>query len=89
MARLSFVYLLSALRDRSGGADPGTGAALNAGGGIDLILRVTLRNRRDRASVGTGAAAYASVADDIGHWFYTSQLLKLKSLYHTFFKFQC
>ncbi len=38
-----------------------TGTAVNAGIGIDSELRVALRNSRYGTSVGTSAAAYASV----------------------------
>ena len=71
---------LSALRDGAGGADPGAGAALDAGAGVDDVLAVPLGNGGDRAGVGAGAAAYASVADHIGHWFYTSKSLECDTI---------
>ena len=75
-----FLQPLSALRGSADGADPGAGAAVDAGAGVDDVLAVPLRNGGNRAGVGASSAAYASVTDHIGHWFYTSMSLKTETI---------
>ena len=57
----------SALGNRTHGAGIGTGAAINAGTGIDHHMLVTHGDRTHRAAALTSAAADAIAADNIGH----------------------
>ena len=81
--RRHFVWR-SALGNRSHGASAGAGAAINAGAGVDDVLRVALRDGAHGAAVHAGAAADASVTDNIGHDMYTSIKMVLPILSHIF-----
>ena len=54
--------------------------------GVDDVLRVALRDGAHGAAVHTGAAADASVTDNIGHDMYTSIKMVLSILAHFFKK---
>ena len=58
---------LSALLDRSGRADTGTGAAVYAGACIDLILVISLGDRANGTFRFAGSTGYAGITNHICH----------------------
>lgn len=58
--------------NRSAGAGIAARTEIDAGARIDLILRVTLTDRTDGASVDTCAAVDAGIVDYIRHFLITS-----------------
>ena len=79
---------MSALGDSAHGAGTSAGAAVDAGAGVDDVLRVALGDSAHGAAVNTGTAADASVTDNIGHDMYTS-IKMVSPFYHKFKKMQC
>ena len=61
-----------ALGNSAHGAGGGTGAAVDAGVRIDLVVGVALGDRANGALALAAAAADALVTDYIGHYQYTS-----------------
>ena len=65
------------LGNRADRAGFGTGAALHALIGVDLVMLITLSDDAERASLCTGSAADAFIADNVCHdvhlhYFYTA-----------------
>ena len=60
------------LRNSAHGAGVSAAAAIQAGVGVDLVLRSALSDRTDGAGISAGTAADASVTDLISHGMYTS-----------------
>ena len=65
--RLFWFLRQSGLGGSADGAGICTGAALDAGFGIDLILTIAFADRGDRALGGTGAAADAFIGNLVSH----------------------
>ena len=76
-------FCLLALGNGAHGASAGAGAAINAGTGVDDVLRVTLGDSAHGATVSTGTATDASVTDNISHDMYTS-IKMVTPFYHNF-----